>query len=149
MITLRQPLTFEECQQIRVWRNDPAITPMLRTGAKTYAEQADFYQQVIVGSQADHEFYALEHDHRFVGMGGLTHLQRVPGEAEISLILAPPCRGMGFGAEAVDALLVKARDLGLSVVTGECYREGCVGFWTSQIRQRPATITWRWDLASE
>lgn len=148
-VTLRQPLTFEECQLVRHWRNDPIVTPMLRTGAKTYEEQAEFFKTVIDNpSNRDHRFYALEVGGVFVGMGGLTYLRRNPGDAEISLILHPSYRGLGIGPVAVDALLREAQRLGLKSVCGECYATGHVPFWTSQIRRHKAAFKWTWDLDS-
>lgn len=149
MVTLRQPLSFDECQQVRQWRNDPAVSPMLRTGSKTYEEQAAFYRDVIANpDQSDHRFYALEADGRFVGFGGLTYLQRVDGETEISLIMAPEARGRGLGGAAVEALIVEARRLGLTTMIGECYPEGATRFWVSQCLTRPTHLAWRWDLTA-
>lgn len=143
MITLRQPLTLEECQRVREWRNDPAVLPMLRTGYKTEAEQERFYKDVICNPAAEHWYYAICYYGEFVGMGGLTYAK---SDAEISLILSPAMRGCGLGSEAVDALLTEAKRRGLRGVQGECYYVGNLGFWTQQIRRRPATMTWRWAL---
>ena len=147
-------LTRDECQQVRVWRNDPDVLPMLRTGIKTEAEQDAFYRDIVCNPDSDHRYYALDQAGQFVGMGGLTYLSRVPGEAEISLILGPDFRGKGYGTLAVDALLEEAKALGLSVVTGECYALGNLAFWASQCRRHPGaweglpcgTLRWRWEL---
>jgi RimJ/RimL family protein N-acetyltransferase len=134
-VTLRPP-TLAECQLVREWRNDPAVLPMLRTGYKTEADQAAFYRDVVCNPEADHRYYALE-DLRgfiaggFLGLGGLTYLSRVPGEAEISLILGPQARGQGYSVEAVAALLSEAELLGLRAVTGECLKGGPKMFWAS------------------
>lgn len=169
-VTLRQPLTLAECMTIREWRNDPAVAPMLRTGTKTEAEQYQFYVDHIywpwwarfiwwlAGRQREHEYYAIEYYGAFVGMGGLTYLNRTPGEAEISLIIGPMYRGAGIGSWAVDALLEEASRLGLERVIGECYATGHRFFWLSQIKRfrrgwgipRPingidGSLHWHWE----
>jgi RimJ/RimL family protein N-acetyltransferase len=124
-------LSFEECQQVREWRNAPDVLPMLRTGAKTADEQAAFYRDVVCQPRADHRYYALDACDRFVGMGGLTYFSRVPGEAEISLVIGPMYRRAGLGRAAVLALLHTAfTSLGLYSVVGECYRQSpALWFW--------------------
>lgn len=142
-VTLRPP-TLAECELVRRWRNDPAVLPGLRTGYKTAADQAAFYRSVICDPQADHRYYALVHADTFIGLGGLTYLSRVQGEAEISMILDPSQRGKGLGSAAVDALLDEAWRLGLTSVIGECYAQGNVGFWSKQLARRPGRLTWQW-----
>ncbi len=170
MITLR-PITLDECQQVRIWRNAPDVFPMLRTGYKTEEQQAAFYRDVVCNPNSNHRYYALEavrlgyanwngefeptRTPTFIGIGGLTYLDRVPGEAEISLVLGPDFRRSGLGTAAVDALLVEAFGrLGLSAVTGECYAANpAKGFWRTVVPRRPpvrasidpdGAMTWRW-----
>ncbi len=144
-VTLRA-LTLEECQQVRVWRNAPDVLPMLRTGAKTEAEQAAFYRDVVSNPQSDHRYYAIDADGQFVGMGGLTYLSRVPGEAEISLILGPQARRRGVGNESVLALVVEAKRLGLSRIVGECYRRSpALGFWEKFVAVMASDYRWDGD----
>lgn len=139
-VTLRQPLTLEECQLVRTWRNDPAVLPMLRTGYKTEAEQAAFYRTIIAPSliyrlfnaifrRPKHWYYAVVVNGQFAGLGGLTYV--AGRSAEISLILGPTFRGRGVGFEAVDKVLIEAFDRkGLWRVTGECYAESPArAFW--------------------
>jgi RimJ/RimL family protein N-acetyltransferase len=170
VITLRPP-TLAECQLVREWRNDPAVLPMLRTGYKTEAEQAAFYRDVVCNHGADHRYYALvepgmlTHDRRrdevrrlCVGMGGLTYLSRVTGEAEISLIVGDGFRGKGYGREAVGALLREAERIDLRAVIGECLPTGHVAFWTAMYERRwpgwlatsagidaDGVFRWRWE----
>jgi RimJ/RimL family protein N-acetyltransferase len=156
-VSLRQPLTLEECQQVREWRNSPAVLPMLRTGFKTEEQQAAFYRDVICNPESEHRYYAidveevvwndadlLEARRHFIGMGGLTFVK--DGQAEISLIVNAKVRGQGHGTNAVRALLAEAKRLGLSRVVGECYATGNLSFWTEQIRRQPARMTWEWTL---
>lgn len=151
-----RPLTLDECQQVRVWRNQPDVLPMLRTKEPlTEAQQATFYRDVVSNPDSDHRYYALEHDGQFIGMGGLTYLSRNPGEAEISLILGPAWRGQGFGSIAVDVLLAESGRIGLETVRGECYQWGNRGFWATQLMRlersrhwfnESGSLCWVWSL---
>jgi RimJ/RimL family protein N-acetyltransferase len=151
-VTLRPP-TLEECQQVRIWRNAPDVLPMLRTKEPlTEEQQAAFYRDVVCNPDSNHRYYALDWQpptidvttfmdevpkwHTpppvFVGLGGLTYLDRIPCEAEISLLLGPQWRGRGLGTAAVDALLVEAfyGPLALKAVCGECYKQSpALHFW--------------------
>lgn len=155
---------------------------MLRSGHKTQEEQAAFYRDVVSNPESDHRYYALcaprpyssipvtlsygdngiqpryAESHDFIGLGGLTYLSRVPGDAELSLILGPSFRGRGLGVRAVVALMAEAANLGLRGVVGECYVGGAVKFWqamtliqwrTWQIvepfRLEHGSYTWRWE----
>lgn len=151
-----RPPTREECQMVREWRNAPDVLPMLRTKEPLTVEQQDaFYDDVVCNPKSEHEYFALEQCGQFIGMGGLTHLDRTFGEAEISLILGPEFRGKGFGSLAVDALLEQARTFGLSAVVGECYAQGNQRFWIRKLIGDPrvlwewkdnGTLAWRWTL---
>jgi RimJ/RimL family protein N-acetyltransferase len=136
MVTLRK-LTYAECQQVREWRNDPSVFPMLRTGYKTVEQQAEFYRTVIDEPSSPHRYYAVDANGVFVGMGGLTYLDKVPGVGEISLLLAPEARLSGLGTAAVRALLLKAfNGLELRSVVGECYqRSPALGFWQKLLQR--------------
>ncbi len=134
---------MEECQQIREWRNAPDVLPMLRTGYKTEEEQKHFYINHVL-NPLDHQYYAVIARGVLIGMGGLTYLSRLPGQAEISLILGPKWRGRGYGAAAVEALLQEAWRLGLTEVIGECYPTGALKFWSQQI-QRHGSQSWHYD----
>jgi RimJ/RimL family protein N-acetyltransferase len=121
VITLQHP-TLEQCELVRQWRNAPDVLPMLRTREPlTVEQQAAFYRDVVSNPASNHRYYALMHQDQFVGLGGLTYLDRVPGEGEISLILGPEFRRGGIGSGAVQALRVEGGRLGLRWIVGECY----------------------------
>lgn len=143
-VALRQPLTLEECQQVRLWRNDPDVLPTLRNKEPlTEEQQESFYREVICEPEHESRYYAVEIDGQFVGMGGLTHI--TDGRAEIALIVNPYVRGLRVGEKAVDALLAEAFGaLGLDSVVGECYENGATGFWAKQIQRFPARMSWEW-----
>jgi RimJ/RimL family protein N-acetyltransferase len=162
-VTLRQPLTLDECQQVREWRNAPDVAPMLRTGYKTEEEQAAFYRDVICNQQqTNHRYYALEHGADFVGIGGLTYLDKRPGVGEISLVLGPDFRRRGIGAACVRALLAEAYGpLRLRSVVGESYAKNpALLFWIKMLTrmvdegnadavehltdERTKTLYWNW-----
>ncbi len=140
-------LTLEQCELTRQWRNAPDVLPMLRTKEPvTIEQQAAFYRDVVCNPDSNHRYYALFDDvveetdtairfaHPFIGMGGLTYLDRVPGEGEISLILGPDFRRTGLGSQAVLALRDEAGRLGLRWVVGECYDSNpALDFWVKQV----------------
>lgn len=145
-------LTLEQCELVRQWRNEPDVLPMLRTPEPLTAEQqAAFYRDVVCNPGSNHRYYALiatrlqrvEEERRevFVGMGGLTYLNRTPGEAEISLILGPSFRQDGHGTRAVQALRAEAARLGLKWVVGECYdRNPALSFWVKTVTRTDASV---------
>lgn len=142
-VALRQPLSWWECELLRLWRNQPDVLPMLRTGYKTSEEQYAWYINVICNRDADHKYYAIavtvpgqfDGFDPFIGVGGLTYLSRRPGEAEISLIMSPLWRNRGYGGSAVRALINEAWNIGLTSVVGECYQTGAIEFWYRQLVQ--------------
>jgi len=155
-----RPITLAECQQVRAWRNDPDVLPMLRTGYKTEAEQETFYWTHCywpwwrrLMQSPEHRYYAVTVEDACVGITGLTYLSRVIGEAEISLVLGPMYRRVGIGPQAIDLLLAEAWHLGLDAVIGECYPFGNVTFWRREATKRGAAFTrkddgswiWRWE----
>jgi RimJ/RimL family protein N-acetyltransferase len=148
MVTLRQPLTLAECLLVREWRNAPDVLPMLRTGYKSVEAQTAFHADVICGDQSQHRYYAVDDQQTFVGIGGLTDLDLVPGQAEITLVLGPHARGHGLGRMAVEALRTEAVRLGLMLMIGECYQEGPCGFWRACLRTWPAGLWWTDDRGS-
>lgn len=157
-------LTADQCEVVRQWRNAPDVLPMLRTREPLTVEQQEaFYRDVICNPSSNHRYYTLvETEFKvlpigrtgleivgrdvFVGMGGLTYLDRVPGEGEISLILGPDFRRSGLGTLAVSALLAEAARLGLTSVVGECYYANHArAFWLKQAIRRDAEIRYERD----
>lgn len=127
-------LTMDQCERVRLWRNDCLET--LRTPYPlTKEQQEEFYRTRVCNPDSSHRYYAVlakrselsdkpdfPDTKEFIGMAGLTYIQRENRIAEISLILDPVMRGKGLGEKAVDLLLEEAFDrLGLKTVFGECY----------------------------
>jgi GNAT superfamily N-acetyltransferase len=88
----------------------------------------------------------------------VTYLQRVQGQAEVSLIIGPEFRRRGIGTAAVRALIDKGRELGLRSIVGECCgRSRAREFWLRQLRNWPCvtenvdshdvgSFTWQWAI---
>lgn len=153
-MTLRM-LTLNECQLVREWRNAPDVLPMLRTKEPlTEEQQAEFYRNVVCNPHSNHRYYAIDRNGQFIGMGGLTYLQREEGE--ISLIIGPQFRRGGLGALAVRALRTEAARIGLRWIAGECYDENPArAFWVKQvvtcdgrIRYEPGRMFFRFPVLS-
>jgi RimJ/RimL family protein N-acetyltransferase len=134
-VTLAVP-TADQCELVRHWRNAPDVLRTLRTRDPLTAEQqAAFYRTVICNpASSRHRYYALLHLGAFVGLGGLTYLDRVPQEGEISLILDPLFRQSGLGGQAVHLLRAEGARLGLEWIVGECYDDNpAQTFWVKQV----------------
>jgi RimJ/RimL family protein N-acetyltransferase len=103
-----ETLTRDQCQQVRVWRNnEPEFlrTPYLLTEKM----QDDFFDNVVNNRDSKHRYFALieleengyeklnkpQYFHRFIGMVGLTNIEWENGTAEISLIINPEYRRQG------------------------------------------------------
>lgn len=140
MSVILRPLTRAECHEVGVWRSRPDVSAMLRTGAKTAAEQDVFFETIASNPQGDHRYWAVEQGGSFVAIGGLTYLSRRIGEAEISLVVNPDYWRKGIGLDAVGALLTAARRADLDAVIGESYRDAPnIGFWQKAVSRLHGT----------
>lgn len=118
------PLTLENAEQIRLWRNadlSPWRTPYLLTQEM----QEDWYRNTVCNRNSPHRFWAVVEDSRYIGMVGLTNLDWQNRWCELNLIMSPD--RWKLADKAVDLLLEQAFDsLGLAMVCGECYTCGSV-----------------------
>jgi RimJ/RimL family protein N-acetyltransferase len=123
------PLTREQCQQVREWRNDER--QFLRTPYFiTEDMQEEFFHNVVNNRDSEHRYFAIMNYSSFIGMGGLTNISFENGNTEISLIINPEYRGKGYGIKSVDLLLHEAiNNMRLYSVYGEVYDCGNRGFW--------------------
>lgn len=151
-------LTREQCQQVRIWRNDEP--QFLRTPYLLTKEMQDeFYDEVVCNRDSKHRYFGIMDDIKysaveaadnrkcgiypedglypeFIGMVGLTNIEWENGTAEISLIINPEYRRQGKGKEAVKLLLDEAfKQLRLYSVYGEVYKCGNVDFWKHIIQE--------------
>ena len=125
--------TWEDCQQVRLWRNQAMST--LRTSHQLTEEiQRKFYDDVICNPGSPHRYWSViikDQEPSLMGFGGITNIQWENRLGEISLIIAPSLRGKGVGEKAVDLLLDKAFNyMNLQTVCGECYYcNPAIEFW--------------------
>ena len=150
-----EPLTRDDAEQVRVWRNEPEMQAVLRTAKRlTYDEQQEWYTNEIANREShtrywalteydasagycDFKGYACEHlpdKRQLLGYGGIEHISWENSNGEISLLLDPNMYKQGLGIEAVALFLDQAFNyLNLEAVYGECYMCGPWGFWTKQV----------------
>lgn len=132
-----EPLTLDQCQRVRTWRNNEMEvwrTPFMLTEEM----QAEFYHKRVCNRDSEHRYWAIMgekgkgedthniHDIKmpinFFGMGGITYIQWENRIGEITLIIAPELRKDGLGEKAVDLLLDQAfNHLNLQTIFGEVY----------------------------
>ena len=139
-----KPLTREDCETARGWRNECLET--LRTPYFLTKEmQSEFYDNVICNRNSSHRYWSLHQDlsgiektadwcgaKSLVGIGGITDIEWENSIGEISLIIDSRLRGIGFGDIIVGLLLNRAfNQMGLKTVCGECYYSNGAGiaFW--------------------
>ncbi len=138
-MTALRVLTAEDCELIRVWRNQN-LAAWRTSHLLTEEMQAEFYREVVCNRNAPHRFWAVDEGSRLVGMVGITHIQWENRLAEVNLIMAPDM--MRLAHEAVDLLLKQAFDfMGLLTVCGECYMcSPQLAFW-KQVSERHEAYT--------
>jgi RimJ/RimL family protein N-acetyltransferase len=138
-----EPLTLEQCEQVRIWRNAEMEcwrTPFMLTREM----QEDFYKRCC-DRNSPHRYWAINctgnddlisrMGDKFIGMGGITYIQWENRIGEITLIIDPAQRKDGLGEQAVDLLLDQAFNyLNLQTVFGECYTcNEAWGFWIATV----------------
>lgn len=125
------------------WRNQD-ISGLRTPFFLTYEMQEEFYRDVICNRNSCHRYYALEATNKkgsiFVGMGGITNIQWENGIGEISLIINPDFRRMGYGKGCADVLFDHAfSNLRLHTVCGEYYHCNVNRrFWAKYLEQNGA-----------
>ena len=120
-------------EAVREWRNEDLS--FLRTPYRLTTDmQQDFYDEVVCNRDSKHRYFAIVDGGLFIGMGGLTNIDYVNGNAEVSLIINPKDRHMGYGKRAFALLHEEAIfNLRLDNVWGVVYNTGNVEFWHSVI----------------
>lgn len=155
MITFR-PLSLEDMEQIRLWRNE--VPETLRTPFVLTAEQQQqYYKDVICDRRSTTRYWAFisprpgstpafnAYSSELIGYGGLENIQWENRLAEISILIAPEYRGKGYGRDAVAEILRRGFcELNLENIFGECYIcSTAVKFWTllaAQFKAETATL---------
>lgn len=124
-----EPLTMEQCEQVRIWRNNEMEvwrTPFMLTKEM----QRDFYERCC-DRNSPHRYWAIctgSGEDKFLGMGDITYIQWENRIGEITLIIDPKQRKNSIGEKAVELLLDQAfNHLNLQTVFGEAYM--CNPWW--------------------
>ena len=131
-----KPLTREDCQKVRLWRNSD-MRPWRTPYPLTEKMQDDFYDNVICNRESEHRYFGVWHkerlkEYKFAGMVGLTYIQPENRIAEISLIVNPEVQRKGLGEDAVDLILEYGfHAMRLNTIFGEVYQSNKKGanFW--------------------
>ena len=128
-----KPLSVDDMETIRIWRNECRET--LRTPYMLTREmQEDYYRKVICDRNSTTRywgFWEISPDN-FIGYGGIEHIEWENSRGEISVLINPDYRRIGYGVKAVQSILNEAfNHLGLHRVYGECYRcSAAAEFWS-------------------
>jgi GNAT superfamily N-acetyltransferase len=133
MLNLR-PLSLDDMEPIRIWRHGARET--LRTPYMLTREQQEaWYRDVICDRRGATRYWGLwDVDGKLVGYGGIENIEWENRRGEISLLISPDARGLGYGREAVRLFLSQAFDyLNLETVWGEVYTCGHVEFWRRMV----------------
>lgn len=116
-----QVLSLEDCEKIRLWRNEQMIhlrTPFLLTKEM----QEDFYVNVVCNRNSPARYWGVWESKLLLGIVGITNIQWENSIGEITLVLKPEQSGKGYGEKAVELVLDQAFNfLNLKTVFGECY----------------------------
>ena len=137
------PLTSEDAEQARVWRNDPRVRPGLRTtDMVTREQQRAFAERLLADRSSPHRYWSVVDERGLVGMAGLTDIRWADGCAEISLLLDPDREDPETRGQAVELVLVEAFDrLRLLTVYAECYESNpAIQFWNDLAARMGAPI---------
>jgi RimJ/RimL family protein N-acetyltransferase len=159
-----EPLTLEDMEQIRIWRNQ--VPETLRTPYFLTKEmQEDYYRNIICNRDSRTRYWALikyeEYDgnaweridkHELVynrngyryllGYGGIENISWENRNGEISILIDPERWRQHLGIEAVGLFLDQAfNKLNLFTVYGECYYCGPWKFWEKMVESRGELAT--------
>lgn len=114
-------LTQDDCEQIRIWRNnwpESTRTPFLLTKEM----QQDFYQKELCNRQSRIRYWAVYDEEHFIGAIGLVPIEWENRQAEIALIVNPEFINKGYGTKLFDMLMGQAFNyLNLELIYGYCY----------------------------
>lgn len=124
MSLILEALTKDDCEMLRRWRNidiHAYRTPFLLTAEM----QENFYLEVICDRTSPHRYWAVRTplDMALVAVVGLTNISWENRHAEISIVVDPNKRKMGYGEKSLKLLLAEGfYQLGLNMIYGECYK---------------------------
>ena len=139
-----EPLTYEQCEQVRLWRN--AEMECWRTSQMLTRDMQEKFYDSLSERDTDKRYWAIIDDKKrtqyfdgtvLIGMGGINNIQWENRIGEITLIIDPARRKDGMGEKAVELLLDQAFNyLNLKTVKGECYKcNPAWDFWEKLTRK--------------
>lgn len=107
-IMLRE-FSQSDLEAMRKWIIDPDTTQFLSdtfTVPQTFEQTAAYLDSIISGKQPDvHLVIANLMSGDYLGQCDLMNLTSYSRKAALAIVLAPDCRGMGYGSEALELLL--------------------------------------------
>lgn len=126
---LKQPKQTD-LHTVAKWRN--TVLESLRThGETTYKQQDKFFENVICNPESKNKYFGVYVEKKMVALTGLTDIDFINGNAELSLIVDPSKKGNGYGSQSVKEILEYGFNrLRLKYIYGECYYcNSGIGFW--------------------
>ncbi len=126
-----KPLSLDDMETVRGWRN--SVLETLRTPYMLTREmQEDYYRKVICDRNSTTRywgFWEISPDN-FIGYGGIEHIEWENSRGEISVLINPDYRRIGYGVKAVQLILDQAFNyMNLFSVHAEVYTCANYGFW--------------------
>jgi RimJ/RimL family protein N-acetyltransferase len=124
------PLTAEDAEQIRVWRNEQLQN--LRTPQPLTAEQQARWYRNMIDDNTQY-WWGIFEDNCLIGYCGIQKIDWISRNGEISMLFKP---GEEREREALILLATKINnDLNLSMVYGETYRSNTrFNVWLEMIK---------------
>lgn len=114
-------LTGEIPKQALSWRNDPNIYKWCRQETILNPWEHDTWLERIKTDKSIKMFGILA-DRGYVGVCGLTSIDRHNQKAEFSLYIEPKTQGLGYGSSALSELLsIGFNDMNMNRIWGETF----------------------------
>ena len=136
-------LKREDMESIVEWRNQN-LEGARTSKPLTLEEQLDFYDTEICNRNSRHRYWAIKYevDGQLLGITGLTYIEWENNRAEISLMIDPDNRQIGYGKEALHVLLGKGfNEMGLQNIYGEVYTcNQSLKFWEKVFKRYNASV---------
>ena len=106
-MTYLSPMTSEDAERVRCWRNSREVLPALRTPFPlTREQQQDWYRTVVCDRNGKARWWSvMTTGDGLVGAAGIENVEWENGRGELSLIIDPDLHGRGYGTTAVSGLL--------------------------------------------
>jgi RimJ/RimL family protein N-acetyltransferase len=118
------PVLEKQLGQMLVWRNDRRVWKWCRQNSVISEAEHIAWFRSLLGNQKIKMFSICDSEGNFVGVCGLTDIDRVNSRAEFSLYLGPDFQNKGLGKSALKTLVDHAFiDENLHSVWGESFAD--------------------------